>query len=164
MLPVANNHAFIDGPNLHKSLERNGLRIDLVRFRTYLREKFGVSAACYFIGYVAGRQDLYRELELAGYEVVLKPTLALPDGGVKGNCDTELVLRAATTVGDYEQAVLVTNDGDFACLVEYLKARGQFRSLVASSRTDCSRLLRVAAGNRVVYVDEARDKVGLKQK
>jgi uncharacterized LabA/DUF88 family protein len=164
MLSRANNHSFVDGPNLHKSLDRNGLRIDLARFRTYLREKLGVSVAYYFIGYVPGREDLYRDLESAGYVVVLKPTLLLPDGGVKGNCDTELVLKAATTVSDYEQAVLVTNDGDFSCLVQYLKARGQFRNLVASSRNDCSRLLRVAAGHCVIYVDEVPDKVGLKRK
>jgi uncharacterized LabA/DUF88 family protein len=164
MLSRANNHAFIDGPNLHKSLERSGMYIDLSRFRKYLAEKLSVTIAYYFIGYVEGRDDLYRDIRAAGYVLVTKPTLALPGGGVKGNCDTELVLKAATTVGDYNQAVLVTNDGDFACLVEYSKERGQFRSLVASSRNDCSRLLRVAAGHRVIYVDQASEKVGLKQK
>ena len=162
MLPPQNNHAFIDGTNLHKSLQRSSLQIDHSRFRQYLREKFGVMVAYYFVGHMKGNEGLYARLQSDGYVLITKPTLPLQNGLVKGNCDTELVLKAATTMGSYDQGVLVSNDGDFTCLVRYCKECGQFKSLIASSRNDCSRLLRVAAQQRVVYLDEVGRKIGLK--
>jgi len=162
VLPRENNHAFIDGTNLHKSLQRNHQRVDFSRFRLYLREKYGITIAYYFLGYVQGNEGLYTSLEAAGYTVVTKPTLPLPGGLVKGNCDTELVLKAATTMDSYDQGVLVSNDGDFTCLIRYWRDQGRFKTLIASSREDCSRLLRVAAQQRVVYLDEAKDKIGLR--
>ncbi len=163
MLARQNNHAFIDGTNLHKSLQRSGLQINHAKFRQYLREKLGITKAYYFLGYVGGNEGLYADLQAAGYTLVTKPTLQLASGLVKGNCDTELVLTAATTLDSYDQGVLVSNDGDFTCLIRYWKGRGQFKSLIASSRDNCSRLLRVAAEQRVIYVDEASVKVGLKR-
>ena len=42
------------------------------------------------------------------------------EGKPKGNVDAELVLQAMIDYQDYERAVIVTSDGDFACLVRYL--------------------------------------------
>jgi len=40
---------------------------------------------------------------------------------VKGNVDAELVLHAAAIeYQNYDKAIIVSGDGDFACLVEYL--------------------------------------------
>lgn len=42
-----------------------------------------------------------------GYVLVFKPTLELPDGTVKGNVDTELVLHAMIQYKNYDKAILV---------------------------------------------------------
>lgn len=46
-------------------------------------------------------------------------------GKPKGNVDAELVLQAMIDYRDYERAVIVTSDGDFACLVRYLYEEGK---------------------------------------
>jgi len=43
--------------------------------------------------------------------------MILKNGKVKGNCDAELILQAMIDIDKYEKAVLVSSDGDFACLI-----------------------------------------------
>ncbi len=40
---------------------------------------------------------------------------------VKGNVDAELVLHCMIEKEDYEKAIIVSGDGDFHCLIEYLE-------------------------------------------
>ena len=56
-----------------------------------------------------------------GYLVVLNPTMELPDGTVKGNVDAELVMHTMVQYKNYGRAILVSGDGDFFCLAEYLE-------------------------------------------
>src|SRR5712664_769372 len=50
------------------------------------------------------------------------------DGKPKANVDAELVLQAMLDYPHYERAVIVTNDGDFACLVRHLYGPRQARA------------------------------------
>ena len=54
-----NNYAFIDSQNLNLSIRSLGWKLDFARFRIYLKEKYGVTKAFLFIGYVEGNNDLY---------------------------------------------------------------------------------------------------------
>jgi uncharacterized LabA/DUF88 family protein len=46
--------------------------------------------------------------------------------------DAELVLHsAAIEYGNYDKAVIVTNDGDFLCLVKYLRDNGKLKIMLA---------------------------------
>ena len=107
------NYAFIDGQNLNLSIQALGWKLDFKKFRVYLKEKFGVNVAYYFIGYVDGNSELYKSLQLDGYILVFKPTLILADGKIKGNVDAELVLHTMIELPNYEKAVIVSGDGDF---------------------------------------------------
>ena len=62
-------------------------------FRVYLKDKYCVTKAFLFIGYVTGNETLYSFLQQIGYICIFKPTLELSDGRVKGNVDAELVLH-----------------------------------------------------------------------
>ena len=124
MLQRARNFAFIDGNNLHMAVRDLGWRIDHKRFRVFLRERYQVEKAYYFVGFVEYNAGLYQHLQEAGFILIFKPTIKKPDGEVKGNVDAELVLYAAAKViDDYDGAIIVTGDGDFHCLVEYLKEK-----------------------------------------
>ncbi len=57
--PSKRVYAFIDGTNLHQSITELGWRLDYAALRVYLRDKFGVEKAFYFIGYVPTATDLY---------------------------------------------------------------------------------------------------------
>ena len=54
------SQAFIDGQSLYMNTHSNGWDVDLVKFRIYLREKYKVEKAYYFLGAVDDdNQGLY---------------------------------------------------------------------------------------------------------
>ncbi|MFO8100885.1 MAG: NYN domain-containing protein [Dehalococcoidia bacterium] len=136
------NYAFIDSQNLNLSIRKQGWVLDFKRFRQYLRLKYDISQAFIFIGYVPQNQSLYTKLQMDGYVLVFKPTLELPDGQVKGNVDAELVLHAMIEYENYEKALIVTGDGDFYCLVEYLIKKDKLLKLMIPNKKRFSSLFR----------------------
>ncbi len=126
--------AFIDAQNLNLGVRSQGWKLDWRKFRQYLRNKYGVSQAYLFIGYKAGNEGLYTSMQKMGYLVVLKPTMELPDGTVKGNVDAELVLHTMIQYGEYERAIIISGDGDFYCLVEYLQQQNKLAHIIAPNR------------------------------
>ena len=117
-------YAFIDSQNLNLGIRSCGWVLDFKKFRLYLKNKYNVSKAFLFIGYISGNESLYSKLQRYGYILIFKPTLEIRKGKgvkVKGNVDAELVLHAVVEKDNYEKAVIVSGDGDFFCLIEYLK-------------------------------------------
>lgn len=155
------NHAFIDGTNLHLATLRLGWTIDYRRFRRYLREKFHVEHAWYFMGYVSTNQSLYTALRAAGFDLIFKPTERQRDGTIKGNCDAELVLKAMVEIPRYEQAVIVTNDGDFACLAEYLRQQRKLCCVLTPELSRCSKFLRSAASGYLRDLSQLQGKLSM---
>ena len=151
------NYAFIDGTNLHLSTVERGWKISWRKFRRYLEEKYAVARAYYFIGRVESNQTLYDTLESAGFELVFKETYIGINGKLKGNIDAELVLKVMTQYRVYKKAIIVTSDGDFACLVKYLIRKNKLRSVMTLRR--CSHLLEQASGTYMCYIDELRNKL-----
>ena len=142
MKPKENNFAFIDSQNLNLSIRGLGWKLDWRRFRVYLKEKFGVTKAFLFIGFVSGNNDLYTALQEAGFICIFKPTLTYKDGTTKGNCDAELVLQAMIEYPNYNKAVIVTGDGDFYCLALHLHEKRKLKNLLIPDRFKFSALLK----------------------
>lgn len=149
-------YAFIDSQNLNMSIGSNithkgrriyyGWRLDFEKFRIFLRDKYKVEKAFLFIGDMEGQEELYESMQQAGYEVVLKPTTSYtdPEGNltVKGNVDTDLVLYAAAKEFDnYDKAIIVTGDGDFLSLLEYLDEKGKLGKIIIPNKVRYSQLL-----------------------
>ncbi len=152
------NYAFIDGNNLHRSALDIGWKLDTRKFRVHLEETYEVSKAYYCIGFMPSNQGLYDRLESEGYELIHK-TVQYVNGQPKGNIDAELVLKCMTQYRVYKQAVIVTSDGDFACLVKYLIQKGKLRKVIASKRENCSNLLEEASGSYITYANDLRRKL-----
>jgi uncharacterized LabA/DUF88 family protein len=153
------NYAFIDGTNLHLTMVYLGWELDYKRFRVYLSEHYGVSKAYYFIGYIPENTGLYNFLQDADYKLVFKPILKTPEGKIKGNCDAELVLQAMIDLGKYEKAIIVSDDGDFYCLVNYLVGINKLECVLAPCEKGCSHLLIRAAKGKVAYMDNLKRKL-----
>lgn len=159
------NYAFIDGQNVNLAICDLGWKLDFKRFRVYLKEKYNIEKAYYFIGYVEGNSNLYRSLQESGYICIFKPTLKGTDGKVKGNCDAELVLHSMIEYPHYDQAVIVTGDGDFACLAEYLIEKNKLKTILApNSKRYSSLLRRVAKGQFIAFIDVLKNKLAYKKK
>ncbi|MFA4831295.1 MAG: NYN domain-containing protein [Patescibacteria group bacterium] len=159
-----NNYAFIDSHNLYLGVKREGWLIDYRRFRIYLTEKYRVTKAFMFIGFLEENQGLYRTLQEAGFLLIFKLILPRNGGAVKGNCDAELVLHTMIEYGYFDQAVIVTGDGDFTCLVRYLQEQDKLHHVLAPARAVCSSLLKKASRGRFNYFNDFRNKLEYKKK
>ena len=163
MRQQANNYAFIDSQNLNLAIRDQGWMLDFKRFRKYLEDKYSVKKAFIFIGYIATKETLYTSLQKYGYILIFKPTLSLPDGRVKGNIDAELVLHAMIEYPNYDKAVIVTGDGDFHCLIDFLKRQGKLERLVVPNRYKYSSLLRKFVPD-MVFMNDLKAKLGYNKK
>lgn len=159
---MANNYAFIDSQNLNLSIQDQGWALDFNRFRRYLEDKYDITKAFLCIGYVPTYQSLYTSLQKYGYIVVFKPTLLLPSGKPKGNVDAELVLHSMIELPNYDQALIVAGDGDFYCLVEYLKKKGKLLKLMIPNKMKYSSLYRKCMSD-IVFMNDLEMKLGLKR-
>jgi len=136
-------YAFIDSQNLNLGVLDQGWKLDFDRFRIYLKDKYNVKEAFLFIGYKAGNEALYTHLQQARYIVILKPTLEIKKEKkiiVKGNVDAELVLHAMIEYPNYDKAIIVSGDGDFHCLIEYLTGKNKLLRVIVPNRKKYSRL------------------------
>jgi uncharacterized LabA/DUF88 family protein len=154
------NYAFIDSQNLNLGVRSQGWKLDWRKFRKYLRDKYQVEKAFLFIGYKPGNETLYAKLQQNGFVLVLKPTLLLPNGAVKGNVDAELVLHTMIELENFDKAIIVSGDGDFYCLVEYLvKINKLFRLLTPNKYY--SRLYKEFS-KFIFRVDRLKKNIGMK--
>jgi uncharacterized LabA/DUF88 family protein len=156
-----NNYAFIDGNNLKLTVFYQGWELDNKKFRVYLKEKYGVIKAYYFIGYLEENENLYAHLREDGYILIFKEVLKVKDTEtgaitIKGNVDAELVLQAMVDLENYRQAVIVSSDGDFSCLIKYLVSKNKLLTVLAPCESGCSHLLVKSSQGHVAYVDKLR--------
>jgi len=132
-----NNYAFIDSQNLYLGILSQGWKLNFGRFRVFLKDKYEVKKAFIFIGYVPGNEARYARLQEDGYILIFKPTLVQTIGRkkvIKGNVDAELVLHAMIEYPKYNKAVIVSGDGDFYCLVEYLAKQNKLLKIIVPNR------------------------------
>ena len=159
MKSSGNNFAFIDSQNLNLSIKDQGWNLDFAKFLVYLKHRFGVKKVYMFIGFVDGNQKLYTFLQEAGYIIIFKPTLKLPNEKFKGNVDAELVLHSMIQYENYDKAIIVTGDGDFHCLVEYLTEQNKLKRLVIPNKKRYSSLLRRFTGH-ISFLNGTKKKLG----
>jgi uncharacterized LabA/DUF88 family protein len=153
-----NNYAFIDSQNVNLSIKDQGWNLDFKKFRVYLRDKYNITKAFLFIGFVNEYQDLYTSLQEYGYILVFKPTLKLPNDKVKGNVDAELVLHTMIEIENYDSALVVTGDGDFHCLVKYLLKKDKLLKLMIPNREEYSSLYRKMMPH-IVFMNDLKRKL-----
>jgi len=147
-------YAFIDAQNLNLGVKSQGWSLDWSKLRQYLRNKYNVSDAYLFIGYKPGNEILYTNLQKKGYFVILKPTMELPNGAIKGNVDAELVLHTMIQYNNYEKAIIISGDGDFFCLIEYLAKSNKLGHILTPNRF-YSKLFKPYSGY-IIRIDQLR--------
>lgn len=142
-------YAFIDSQNLNVSTQKLGWKMNWQKFRSYLADKYGVTKAFMFIGYVPEFEAMYEQLHQSGYMIVLKPTYDMTkprieasdkkpvkkedEKPVKGNIDADLVLWAMKELPNYSKAIIVSGDGDFYSLLEYLEENQRLLKILTPS-------------------------------
>lgn len=166
MFQKEKNYAYIDSQNLNLGVQSLGWKLDFKKFRVYLQEKYQVSTAYLFIGFIPQNQEMYSSLQKDGYVLIFKPVLPNKDGNHKGNVDADLVLRTMIDYNNksYDKAVIVTSDGDFYSLVKYLYEINKLKMVISPYFDTCSTLLKKSAKEKVVFMTNLREKLEYKRK
>jgi uncharacterized LabA/DUF88 family protein len=139
-----NNLAFIDGQNLYLGTKETGLNVDLEKFKVYLQNKYDVKEAYYFIGYLQEENnELYKEIQKAGFIVIFKDHNEYAISKKKGNVDTDIVFEIMKNLienTDFDKIVLVSGDGDYKKLVDYLIEKDRFKRILFPNGNKASSL------------------------
>ena len=132
---------FIDIQNVQETFERQGkeVRYDTLHRNIILTNK-GEEPEYKFIAFVPFKRDderrqrLIDALSFQGYRVVAKPVRERVDGSVKANMDIEITLEILSMAEYLEHIILITGDGDFVALVDWLSKRGKRISVIGLGR------------------------------
>jgi uncharacterized LabA/DUF88 family protein len=157
--PKENNFAFIDGANLHQGMVSLGWKLDYKKFRVWLTEKFSVTRAYIFLGNIPKYSNLYAHLQECGYTLIFKEVIYDGEGKAKGNCDADLVLKTVQEYYEtgYDNAIIVSSDGDYASLVRFLIEKGKLKSILSpANEKKCSVLLK-RTGAKISYIDNQKN-------
>jgi uncharacterized LabA/DUF88 family protein len=167
------NIAFIDGQNLYMGTakrEHDPWRIDLVRFRVYLEQKYGITKAHYFLGYVQeARQELYEEIQAAGFVLVFREHNTAMLGKKKGNVDSDIIFSIMKKLyrrEDFQKIFLVSGDGDYKMLVDFLIDEKKFGKMLFPNRQFASSLYKKLGSEYFDYLElpGVREKIAVKKK
>lgn len=153
-------YAFIDSQNLNLGVKSQGWELDFGRFRVYLKDKYKVNKAFLFLGFIPKYKKLYLFLEKVGYKIIFKPILEPRKNKheIKGNIDAELVLHSMIEFPNYDKAIIVSGDGDFYCLIEYLVKKRKFGRLIIPNQKRYSRLF-LKFKPHIDYLNQLRKKL-----
>ncbi|MFA5310464.1 MAG: NYN domain-containing protein [Candidatus Paceibacterota bacterium] len=143
---LENNLAFIDGQNLYRgtTLTDPKWRVDLFKFREYLSKKYNVQKAYYFLGFLnENNQVVYDEIQEAGFIIKFREHSSIMIGKKKGNVDSDIVfdiMRRMYKKEPFDKIVLVSGDGDYKMLVDFLIEEGKFKKILFPNKNFASSL------------------------
>ncbi|MEK7080356.1 MAG: NYN domain-containing protein [Patescibacteria group bacterium] len=161
-----NNFAYIDSQNLNLGIKSMGWFLDFKKFRTYLKEKYNITQAYIFIGYIPKHQNMYSSLQKCGYILIFKPVILDGEKKPKGNVDADLVLQAMIDFHEnkFNKALIVTSDGDFYSLIDYFYKNKKLAVVMSPYFEKCSSLLKETAKEKITFMDNLREKLEYKRK
>jgi uncharacterized LabA/DUF88 family protein len=162
-----NNYAFIDAQNLYLNIQNQGWKLDYIRFRKYLSEKYAIEKAYMFLGFLLGNRDLYDFLNKAGFVLIFKPATLHKNSKIKGNCDVELSVEAIISEEQYSKAIIVSGDGDFFYLVRYLHEVGKLQKVLIPNVKSYAKIFHTiddSTRRYVTFISDLKDRLEYKQK
>ena len=150
-----NNYAFIDSQNVNLSIKDQWWELDWKKLYKHLNKKYKTTKVFLFIWYIPSNQSLYTSLQSIWYILIFKPVLKLKSWKTKWNVDAELVLQAMIEYSNYNKAIIITWDWDFACLIRHLRKRNKLRLLIVPNQKKYSCFLKFEAK---WYIDSLTNK------
>lgn len=128
------NIAFIDAQNLHLWTSSEKWDMDFKKFRIYLKDKFKVSEAYFFLWFLdEDQQELYKNVQKAWFIVEFREHNSEMKWKKKWNVDVDIVFEVMKRLieeDDFNKIVLVTWDWDYIKLVKYLIEKKRLKKIL----------------------------------
>lgn len=155
------NIAFIDGQNLYMGTAKQSINpwtINLKKLRIYLEQKYNVSKAYYFLGYVQElNHDLYEEIQNAGFVLLFREHNPAMMGKKKGNVDSDIIFHIMKKLykkEDFNKIILISGDGDYKLIIDFLIEENKFEKILFPNRKYRSSLYKELSNNYFSYLDD----------
>jgi uncharacterized LabA/DUF88 family protein len=108
------------------------------------------------------RAMFYRDLDKFGYDLRIKPTKVFTSTEgtttTKANCDVDLTFDMMRYMSQYNEAIVMSGDGDFAPIVEYLKDKKKKITILARAERT-AREMKELAGESFVDFKSLRKEI-----
>lgn len=145
-------YAFIDGQNLYQGLP---WPLDYKKFRVYLREKYSIENAYYFLWFREKENSLYEKLEDAEFILEFNLKWEYLKSSKKWNVDTNIIFHIMKKLIEWDVAwiMLISGDGDYKMLVDYLIEKNKFIKVLAPNLRFASSLYRLRYSLEGKYFD-----------
>jgi uncharacterized LabA/DUF88 family protein len=140
------NFAFIDGQNLYMGVNSDhpAWEINLKKFRIYLKDKYKVIKAFYFLGFVMDENDkLYDKIQEAGFILKFRKHNSAMLGKKKGNVDSDIIFHVMKKIykkEKFNKIILVSGDGDYKMLVDFLIEEDRLKKVLFPNKKFASSL------------------------
>ncbi|MCC7365447.1 MAG: NYN domain-containing protein [Dehalococcoidia bacterium] len=155
--PATSSHArparvgvFVDSANIELACDRLRARFDWGKVLAMLTKDRQLVRA---IAYSPVHDDPNVSIETQrfaepfldkGFKLVTKPFKRFADGTIKANVDIEMCLEVVTMLDRLDVVCLVSGDGDFTPLVQYVQSRGVRCEVVAVGQSTAGQLRQAA--------------------
>ena len=135
---------FIDVSNMYYSAKN--LYNAYVNFGEVLKTAVAgrqlIRAFAYVIrAFIEPEKSFFEALEKQGFEVKVKDLQVFPGGMKKGDWDVGVCMDAITMIQKLDVMVLVSGDGDYADLLDYVRNEGVRTEVISFSRTTSGKLI-----------------------
>ncbi|MCC7303824.1 NYN domain-containing protein [bacterium] len=132
--------------------------MDHKKFRKYLAEKYGVTQAYYFLGFISeDQQDLYDKLQESGFILFFREHSSALKGKKKGNVDCDIVfsiMKRMIEGEEFGRIILVSGDGDYKKLVDFLIKRNKFEKILFPNEKFASSLYQKLGSEYYDYLEK----------
>lgn len=149
-------YAFIDASNIIYGARTEGWLIDQKKLFNYLKTKFKTSKTFFYFGKDDNNPKqlgFLKKLESFGFILKVKQIKRFGNRQ-KANCDVDLTLDMVLLKEKYDRAIVLTGDGDFLPLFEYLKKEKKEIAILAFPKSTARELKKFAGGNFIGLTNE----------
>lgn len=134
---ITKTYVFVDASNIIYGARAEGWFIDQKKLLKYLKVKFGVSKAFFYYGKDSKnvkQQKFLKRLEEFGYILRVKE-IKRYGAKAKANCDVDLTMDVLLKIKEYQRAIMLTGDGDFLPLIQYIVKQKKEVVVIASPKS-----------------------------
>jgi len=161
-------YVFIDVSNLIYGARRSGgWEVNYQKLSKYLKSRYGATKIFFYAGVKSLAKNKFNKLQKFGYvlrlkelrfykkrplerriscpkcfHVFIKKIYRPPEQ--KANCDVDLTFDAMRYVSNYSKMILISGDGDFYPLVDFLKKNGREVKIIGEARSTAISLKKLA--------------------
>lgn len=151
---------YIDAANIVRSAERLGVDVDMCKLIRHLQDSHRTREILYFTANLRSKQREFRALARMSVKFVFKQ-IYNENGYNKANCDVEIAHRMTCDILLHppRKIVLVSGDGDFACLCDFAHAKGIEVKVIAFDPSSCSRMIKLREFTKPSFLIDVRARI-----